>query len=218
MPRPLIRRLVPGAVLLAAAVPAAASPAAEVTVDLPCQVATLPLTASLSGFTPGSTLSITGEQVFRTAVADATGSAVIPFDAPSLPTASPGTRRITLTAADNAAAPVTATTIFRSTNFAAAISSGPRSPRAARTWSFSGFRTGRPIYGHFRFHGLARGNFRFGVARGVCGRLTRRTAGIPVRGRINTGTWTIQVDQKKHYSAKTRPFLRTSLTVFKILH
>jgi hypothetical protein len=215
--RPFTRRVALGVALLSAGASAADAGAAAVSVNLPCQVARFGLTASLSGFTPNSTVSITGNQIFRTALADATGSAVIPFDAPMLATTRPGAEVVTLAAADNAPVPLAATTTFRSTNFAAYIGSGPRSPRGKRTWEFSGFRTGRPIYGHFRYHGLARGNFRFGVAHGACGQLTRKAAGIPVRGRINTGIWTIQVDQKKLYNPKTRPFLRTSLTVFKVL-
>ncbi len=214
MPRLTPRLIALGATVLAAGAAPAAAQAATVTVNQPCQVASFGLTAQLSGFTPNSTISVTGTGIFESVTADGTGSAMVAFTAPGLGTIAPGSKQFILTASDDAPAPVRAFTRFRSTNFAFGTTGGTRSPRAKRAWKFSGLTPGRPIYGHFRFNGKTRANHRFGVAKGPCGELSVRAAGIPVAGRVNTGRWTVQVDQKKIYNRTTTPRLTGSTVVF----
>jgi len=210
------RRIALGAVLIALAAPAASAQAATLTINQPCQVATFGVAAVLAGFTPNTSVSVQGEGIFATGTTDATGSATIPFAAPRLGSIEPGSKQVVLTAKDNSPAPMTATGAFRTTNFAFGTTGGQQSPKAKRTWSFSGLIPGKPIYGHFRYAGRTRANYRFGVAKGPCGELTVRAAGIPVRGRVNTGKWNVQIDQKRTFSRKTMPRLKGSTTVFKV--
>ncbi len=215
MHRQTPRLLALGTVLVASAVPAAAAQGASLTVPQACQVATFGMTAVLSGFTPNTDVSISGNGIFETATTDATGSATIPFAAPSLPTVEPKSQQVILTASDTAGGG-TATAKFRTTNFAFGTNGGQQSPKLKRTWSFSGLAPGKPIYGHFRYAGTTRANYRFGIAGKPCGELKVKAPGIPVKGRVNTGKWTVQVDSKAVYSAATRPRLTGSTTVFKV--
>jgi hypothetical protein len=210
------RAIALGTALIAVAAPAAGAQAATLSVSQPCQVATFGLTAVLSGFTPNTTVSIQGDQIFATATADATGSVTIPFTAPLLGSIDPKSKQVILTATDNAATPLTATARFRTTNFAFGTTGGQQSPKAKRTWKFSGFTPGKPIYGHFRYAGQTRVNHRFGLAQGPCGELSVKAPGIPVKGRVNTGKWAVQIDQKKIFNRTTKPRLTGSTTVFKV--
>lgn len=216
MHRSTPRAIALGTVLIAVAAPAANAQAATLTVNQPCQVATFGLTAILSGFTPNSTVSIQADQIFETATTDATGSVTIPFNSPLLGSIDPGSKQIILNAKDSAATPLTATTKFRTTNFAFGTTGGQQSPKAQRSWSFSGLTPGKAIYGHFRYAGQTRANYRFGVATSPCGELKVKAPGIPVKGRVNTGKWTVQIDQKKVFSRTTKPRLTGSTTVFKV--
>jgi len=217
MHRSTPRAIALGTVLVAVAVPAANAQAAPtLTVNQPCQVATFGLTAILSGFTPNSTVNIEADQIFETATADATGAVNIPFNSPLLGSIDPGSKQVILTATDNAATPLSATAKFRTTNFAFGTTGGQRSPKAKRSWAFSGLTPGKAIYGHFRYAGKTRANYRFGVATAPCGELKVKAPGIPVKGRVNTGKWTVQIDQKKAFSKFTKPRLTGSTTVFSV--
>lgn len=206
------RTLALGAVFIAAAAAPAGAQAASVSVSLPCQVSTFGVTAALSGFTPNSDVSVTTNGVFESVTADATGSATVQFRAPSLGTNEAKSKQFQLVAADTAG--VRAITKFRATNFAFGTTGGTQSPKAKRTWKFSGLTPGRPIFGHFRYKGKTRANYLFGIAKGPCGELTVRAAGIPVAGRANAGKWTVQIDQKKIFNRFTKPRLTGSTTVF----
>lgn len=213
---PTTRRVTAFAVVIGAlGVPAAGAQGAALTISQPCQVSTFSVTAVLSGFTPDAAVSITGRGILETATTDATGSASIPFRSPSLPTRSPSSRQVTVTASDTAGGG-TATALFRTTNVAFGTSGGQQSPKLKRTWSFSGFAPGKTIYGHFRFRGQTRATYRYGIAKAPCGELKVTAPGIPAKGRIGSGTWTVQIDQRKAYSARTHPRLTGSTVVFKV--
>jgi hypothetical protein len=202
-----------GTVLLAAVVPAASAQAASITLNQPCQIATFGLTATLAGFTPNSTVTLDGDGIFRTVTADAVGSATVTFAAPLLGSSLPKSKQFIVNAADDAPAPLRAFARFRSTNLAFGTTGGVRSPKAKRTWTFSGLQPGKPIWGHFRFGGRTRGTYRFGIAEGPCGELTVKAPGIPVKGRINTGRWNIQIDQQKIFNPATKPRMTGSTSV-----
>jgi hypothetical protein len=93
-------------------------------------------------------------------------------------------------------------------------STGFKSPRASRTWKFSGLfqQPGKPIYGHFRHNGKTFANYRFGVPKGPCGTLKRKAPGIPAR-RVPAGLWKVQVDFNRAYDPKATPRLTGSTTV-----
>lgn len=208
------------AALLTTIVVAGAAPAtghaATVLVSQPCQVVSFGLSATLSGFPPNSPVSIRSDQIFASGTTDATGTATIPFNAPLLGSVDPGSKQFVLTAQDQSGSGATATTTFRSANFAFGTTGGRRSPRATRTWRFSGFTPGLPIYGHFRYNFRTRANRRFGLATSPCGELTVHAPGIPVKGRINTGRWSVQIDQKRTFSRATKPRLTGSTTVYTV--
>jgi hypothetical protein len=76
-------------------------------------------------------------------------------------------------------------------------------PHDMTTWRFAGFASGRPIYAHFLLGGRSRGDYRFGVARGVCGTLTARAPRIPGVRRLRPGHWTLKLDQRRSYRPST---------------
>jgi hypothetical protein len=197
---------------LAAAFPGAA-PAAVLRTDKPCYIEQTPMTVRGSGYTANTRISVSGDQLFADARTDGDGAFSTTLKAPIFPTVAPGSRRYTVSAAEQDDAATSASVTFRVANFAFATTAGYKSPKTRRRWTFSGFRAGRTIYGHFRFKGRTRGTYRFGVANSPCGELTRTAAGIPVRGRIPAGKWIVQVDQSPRYSALTKPALRATTTV-----
>lgn len=199
-------------VALAAAatlVPAATAQAGTVTLDKACYVEqqdTMVVTGT--GFTPGASLTLSGDGAFATATADASGGFQVPVQAPINPSidASPASVVTYTLRVQDAANPAQSTQVqYQVTNFAVSNGAAARSPHAKRTWRFIGFPTGSTIYGHYRFKGRTRGTQRFGTATGPCGALTVRAAGLPRSIRPRTGTWTLQVDGARRYSSRTRP-------------
>lgn len=206
-----------GPALAVALASAASAQAATVTISQPCQLVSFGLAASLSGFTPNGTVQLTGDGVSGSTVVDAVGTGRILFTAPPLGVTGPLSRQITVTARDDAATPQQGVARFRAVNFVFSSAGGVQSPKARRTWRFAGLQPGRPVYGHFRFAGRTRVSHRFGVATGPCGELTVKAPGIPVRGRVDVGRWTIQIDQVRTFKRVTKPRL-TGSTYVRVLY
>jgi hypothetical protein len=191
-------------VVAAALLPAASAHASMLDLGAGrCYVKGEPVTVTGTGFTAGATVSL-GAGVGGSGVADATGRVVIQTTAP--PVRGVGPRTVSVDATDGANPANTAPAVtfkvvseLLGANYAQAI--GGR-PRQRTTWRFAGFAEGLPIYGHFRFRGRTRRNFRFGLARGVCGALTVRARRVPVRV-VRPGLWTLHVDQARRYSPRT---------------
>ncbi|WP_354698178.1 hypothetical protein DSM112329_03843 [Paraconexibacter sp. AEG42_29] len=202
-----------GSLSAAVLVPAAGAHAATVTVSQPCQLVSFGLTATLAGFTPNTTVTLSGDGVSGSTLVDAAGSGRILFNAPSLGASGPLSRQLTVTARDSTPNPQQGFARFRVATFAFSSGGGVQSPKARRSWRFSGLQPGRPVFGHFRFGGRTRANHRFGVAKGPCGELTATAPGIPVKGRVDTGRWTIQIDQRPVYDRATKPRLTGSTSV-----
>jgi hypothetical protein len=189
------------AVLAAAAALAApaAAHASTVAVQGSCFVSSQPIAFTGTGFTPGATVTISGD-VFGSTVADAAGNITASVSAPFVSTVAP--KRVALTATDSAN-PANRTGAFvpviRDLLFTNAPLSGR--PRQKTTWRFAGFAPGAAVYGHYRYHGRTVKNYRFGTASGPCGVLTVRARRVPVAsGSLHSGTWTLQLDQRQHYS------------------
>lgn len=211
-----MRRLSTIAVAAAAGLAApAAAQAATASLDLPCYVAGQAGRATLSGFRPNAAVTVSNADLGSTRVTtDATGSATVPFNPPSgNDLAKPGSKPFVVTATDAADPASTATAASRIAPLAFATDTGTKSPKAKRSWYFSGFAVGRPIYAHFRFGGRTKGTYRFGLATGPCGEDRRRAPGIAVPGSVRRGVWTIQVDQAKEYAATTQPRLSDTVPV-----
>lgn len=77
---------------------------------------------------------------------------------------------------------------------------------------FSGLRSNRAVYAHYRSGGRTLANVRLGIARGACGLLSVRAQGVPSRI-WRRGSWTVQFDSLPRYSPTANPRLRTSLTI-----
>jgi len=200
----------------ALALPAAASAATAAALDKACYVAGQPGTLALFGFSPNAPVSLTSTDLPPRQIAtDATGSSAIPFTPPAgTDLARPGSREIAFTATEVANPANTATARSRIAPLAFATDKGVKSPTSKRSWYFSGWTVGRPIYAHFRFGGRTKGTYKFGKATGPCGEYKRRAPGIAIKGRVPAGTWTIQVDQSPSYSPDTQPSLKDKTVVF----
>lgn len=198
--------------------PAGASAATAAALDKPCYVAGQPATLALFGFAPNAMVSLTSADFLLTKyTTDATGSFATTFDPPSSRdlVKRPRSRKFAITATEDANPANTATATSRIAPLAFATDKGTKSPKAKRSWYFSGWAIGKPIYAHFRFGGRTKGNYRFGVATGPCGEYKRKAPGIAIDGRAPAGTWTVQVDQSPTYSTKTLPFLKDKTVVFR---
>jgi hypothetical protein len=190
---------VAGATATAAALVApAAANASALAVQGACFVSGAPVPVTGSGFTPGAPVSI-GGGAFGSTVADAAGNFTASVSAPPVTTVAP--RTITISGTDGGNPANASATQFqvvaRVFNTNAPLNGRPRQ---TTTWHFSGFPPGTAIYGHYRFHGRTMKNFRFGKPTGVCGTLTVRARRMPMpASRIRRGTWTLQLDQRRHY-------------------
>jgi hypothetical protein len=203
MARRTTTRLVRSAPLAAALalvlVPSAG--AASLTVTGRCFASGQQVLVTGTTFTPLAAVTI-GGAVAATAQANAAGTFQVPVVAPSVPTLGP--RTVALTAVDGANAANTATLALNVVRAAF----GSNLPIAGRphdttTWRFAGFAPGRPIYAHFLLGGRSRGDYRFGVARGVCGTLTARAPRIPGVRALQPGRWTLRLDQRPAYHEST---------------
>jgi hypothetical protein len=173
-----------------------AAHAATLTPQGACFVTSSPVPVAGAGFTAGSVVSIAGG-AFGSAQADAGGNFTTRLQAPLVTTVAP--RPITVTATDSAGNAATATfpVIRRIFNTNAPLNGRPRQKT---TWRFSGFPPGTAIYGHYRINGRTMKNYRFGKPTGPCGTLTVRARRMPMpSSRIRRGTWTLQLDQRRHY-------------------
>ena len=199
-----------GAVCLAAAAPAGA---ATLTSDRACYIEQQDMGLSGAGFTPSAPVNISGPQIALSGNANPDGTLSASAKAPLLGTIKPTSRTITLSAQDLTTSAVVPLKV-QVTTAAFATSTGFKSPKAKRTWKFSGLfqNPGKPIYGHFRHRGRTYANYRFGVPKGPCGKLTRRAPGIPARN-VPAGIWTVQVDFRRTYSAKASPRLSGTTSV-----
>lgn len=195
----------------ALALPAGAE-AATLAATASCVAADAPVNLAGSGFTPGSTVTIAGA-ASASAIADAAGAVVATVSLAPPPSITPIT--VSLTASENVNAANTATlalpVVARAFDTNAPINGRPSQ---TTTWRFAGFVTGQPIFGHFRFGGQTRRNYRFGTAQGPCGTLVVRARRVPVK-RLSSGKWLVQIDQRRRYS-KAPPWRRVPFTLQRI--
>ena len=140
-----------------------------------------------------------GDDVSGSTVADAAGNIATTFTAARVTTVSPRAFRVTATDGANPAIAVAARfRVIRDSLLTNAPLGG--APRGKTTWVFVGFPAGTAIYGHYRFGGRTVKNYRFGMPAGPCGTLTVRARRVPVpAARLHSGTWTLQLDQRRHF-------------------
>jgi hypothetical protein len=197
--RTIVRILAAAAAALLLA-PAGAD-AAELTVTGTCFATGERVAVAGTSFTPGAPVTLAGD-VTGGAQADAAGMFTTEIAAP--PVAELGPRVVTVTAVDRITPANTASMRLNVVREAFG-SNRPVAgrPHAVTTWRFAGFVPGRPIYAHFLLGGRSRGDYRFGVARGVCGTLTARAPRIPGVRALQPGRWTLRLDQRPAYHEST---------------
>lgn len=191
------RRLVPVAVAVAVLALPAGAGAADLTVRDQCFAAQQHVVISGTSFTPGAPVTISGD-VAGAAQANDAGIFTTELITPAMTGLGPKTLK--LTAVDGVNPANTATVRLRVVREAY----GSNRPIAGRpdevtTWRFAGFAPDRPVYAHFLLDGRARGDYRFGVAQGICGTLTAHAARIPGVRTLQPGHWSLKLDQRMTY-------------------
>lgn len=196
---------------LVSAAPAAAAPALAPL--KPCYVSVLrappddyeteAVDVSGSGFTPGSKVDVRVDGVAAQAgvVVDAAGN--LPAGAVSAPTVKSGERRFTVTAAEQGDAAQTASAGALVSNLSVTVK--PRDARPRQRIRFRGRGFTNPdaaVYAHYVRKGAARPRKTVRLARrphGPCGTFSVRRRQFPFTPR--TGSWTVQVDQHRAFTA-----------------
>jgi hypothetical protein len=215
-------RLASLAVLACCAVPAAgalaaSASAATLAANEPCFVnpdpaVGIPMTITGAGFTPGSSVTLSGGTTFATGTADATGSVSIQAPAPTVGSLGPGAKATALTATDGAG--VSASVVVHSANLA--VETTPRSVRNVRkdkvTFAFSGFVPGKHIYGYYvRKKVVAK--VKFARAKGPCGTLKQKALLFP-GGHPNHISYKVTFENTSKYSKKAFPRVTGTLSIF----
>ena len=204
----------------------AAAPASAATIQTdPCAryVAGQPtMTIIGAGFTPNGIVSLSTITKVAPNPAPFSSTPVLPtgafLKATLPPPFSSPTRNLEsflLVASDstNPAAPLLATTPFQVVRFGLTTSPSPKRPTSRVTYTARGFATAKHVYVHFRFGGQTRRTVDLGVAKGPCGITSKRMRALPTRAHY--GVWTTYTDQKKKFSARTRPAWKDSFTIFR---
>ena len=197
---------------------AAAASAATLTPDKACYVITdtnagAPMTITGAGFTPGSTVQLTGGSTptFVNAVADAAGNVSFAAKAPSLATTGPGSKKTTFTATDPNG--VSAAVTVRSANLS--VATKPGSVRNVHknkvTFSFSGFVPGKRIYGYYIRKKIV-AKAKFGKAQGPCGVLKQKALLYP-GGRPSKDQYKVTFESSSRYNKNAFPRVTGTLNI-----
>jgi hypothetical protein len=204
------RRLRAGAV----AAPAAAQ-AGIVGVDRSCYAEGAPVIVGGAGFTPGSTVSISGSGLSGTAPVRPDGTFVYAGNAPTgFSVSRPGSETLGFTVIDGHG--VTQRGSLRVAPLAMKVKPSRANPRRRVRWTFSGFPQGSTIYSHVSRGGRTF-NHRFGRAHGPCGILSTHARLLPVRARrVRMGVYRIQVDTNPTRISGALPRLEFGFRVYKV--
>lgn len=194
------------AAALAAAVPASASAAAKIVLSPGCYLSSATGLLTGSGFKPNATWTakLAGTKQIGTGRIDARGRIRARFTAPKYHGAT-GIRTMTLSVTDG---PHVASTTFQLTPLTASFSPRTGDPRTLRVrWRVLGLGPDHGVYVHYVApNGRLKTTLRIGTSQGDCGVLkTGLIALFPFR--YTYGTWTLQVDASRRYSARTTPRL-----------
>ena len=161
-----------------------------------------------SGFTPGGAVDIASDgQSIGSTTADGSGN----FGG-RLQVASPTQRLKTYTATDQSNPANNASAQLRVSPFDVVVSPRNGSPGRRLRIVARGFTTGRTLYAHI-VRGRQRSNVRIGRLRGPCRRLRVRRRVF--RGNTQPGTYIVQFDTRRRYSARTPVKQRFRVTIFR---
>lgn len=205
------------AIAIAAAAGATAGPAAAATLllDQPCYLEGATVAAGGQGWDPGKTVEIkdnAGSHFYQSATTNPMGAFLTNFRAPLLPTIRPAVQSFVATATEIGNPALTAQAPFSVTN-ARVYANLSGKPTQTVRWSISGFPPNSTVYGHWVFKRRARATVAMGKVPAPCGVVSRRVRRIPAP--LHSGTWRIQFDTSRRYSARTKPRQLVKLTVFK---
>lgn len=200
------------AVAAALAAPAAAA-AADVTVDQECYAEGKPITVTGSGFTPGSSATLTFAGTTSAVGTDATGGFTTTLIAPQTALANPGAQQFALATSDTASGAQTTTAVNVAKTGVAGIPAQSK-PHRRITWYLAGFPGSKAIYGHWRIRGRTRADRRMGVPQGPCGVLKVRARQIEAK-RVRFGIWLVQFDLNRHYDKRALPRASVKIKVFR---
>jgi hypothetical protein len=170
-----------------------------------------PMGVAGSGFTAGDMIELTANGAFGTTTAGATGGFATAIKAPILSTPFPAASKFTLAAQDETNGTTKATTTFWVANLAFKTSPSAAKPSKKVHFSFSGFKSGATIYGHY-VHGKTAATQRFGKATGICGLLKAKAQLFP-GGNPKFNRYKVQIDDSRRYRAKSLPRIDSSLTI-----
>jgi hypothetical protein len=196
---------------VALAVPAAAHAAAVVT-DRTCYTEGDVYTVAGGGFTPGTTVSISGDGISGSAPVLANGAFIFQGSAPEQFSTEAGDKKIPITVIDSAG--VATAGIVRVARIGVSQNPSSGNPRKKVRWRFSGFDVGKVIYSHVRRGGKTY-RHRFGKAKGPCGTLKAKARLLPIpKSKVRSGTYKVQIDTSKAYHKHQRPRLTYGFQVF----
>ena len=193
------------ATALAAVVLPAAAQAATLQPLLPCYVSASqasrePIVLNGSGFTPNTevTVNLDGVDVGST-VTDAAGN--LPADGfVRAPYLARGEKEIALTITETGQTAPAVSVTTRVTALSVSVSPRRARPTSRVTWTGRGFTGQGAVYQHYVKGKKRRTTRRLATPTGPCGTFKVKTTQFPFRpGR---GSWTLQFDQQRRYSAQ----------------
>ena len=223
----VVRRTLGAASAVAALLAATAPADAATVVTNPCvpvvagftTTATMPISGT--GFTPGSLVTLRYASTASPApaflgsiTADVAGNFSTTVAPPPFAKFTTQLQTFGLAATDSAvppAGPITATTTYQQVRVGYTTNPASGKPTRQATHTVRGFPPGKNVYLHFRYNGQTKRNVKLGLAKGVCGIVSKRMRLLPTTSR--PGVWTVYADQKATYSRNTRPQLKYSFRI-----
>lgn len=215
------RALAGTVIVLASGGFAAQASAATIAVNRPCYVnlsstRAAPMTVIGSGFVPGDMVLVQSSDgsVNARTTASLTGTIGVTTAAPTPFIATPGPKSVSLTAKDFTATGATISAATSVTSTLLDVQTKPSSGKLTQkvTWLFSGFRSGKQIFGHYlRRRQVARQ--RFGKAKGPCGVLKVRARFYP-GGHPRYHSYQLQLDDSRKYSPHASPRVTVRISTF----
>jgi hypothetical protein len=176
----------------------------------------MPITAM--GFTPGSLVTVKAAPkgtptplYIASGTADATGTFSTVTYPPSFNPFSRTLQTFGLVATDNINPALIAYAIYQQVRPGYDFNPSSGRPTRIVTHTARGFTPGKNTWLHVRFGGRTIRNVKLGRASAPCGVVSRRLPLLPARSR--RGNWTLYVDQKKTFSASTRPQARSGIRI-----
>ena len=206
-----MRRIAPVIALLAAlaaAAPAAASPALKL--DYACYRSGQNATATVTDFDPNTDVDVLLDgNAIGTSQTDDQGDFSVDFNAPRLPRGVTHERR-RITAQDQTG--LIAEQLFGVVPLSLKVSPAHARAKAKVRFSIGGFVERTSLYEHVLRNGRPVANVLFGTPRAPCGTLSRTVRQLPM-SKPKRGLYTLQFDLESSYDRTTSPAVRWTVRV-----